>query len=145
MQHFVNDDKYNVFRLPVGWQFLTNDVLGGAINEDNFVKYDALVQACLATGASCIIDVHNYARWDSGIIGQGGPTNDQFAALWSGIAAKYATNSKIIFGVYVSTFAMAGSFIDARSYSMNEPHDVPDITAWAASVQAAVTAIRQAG
>lgn len=28
---------------------------------------------------------------------------------------------------------------------MNEPHDIPDITMWAASVQAAVTAIRQAG
>lgn len=28
---------------------------------------------------------------------------------------------------------------------MNEPHDVPDINAWATTVQAAVTAIRQAG
>jgi endoglucanase len=28
---------------------------------------------------------------------------------------------------------------------MNEPHDVPDINLWAASVQAAVTAIRNAG
>ena len=33
------------------------------------------------------------------IIGQGGPTNDQFAKLWSQIATKYASNSKIIFGV----------------------------------------------
>ncbi|THH20388.1 hypothetical protein EW146_g998 [Bondarzewia mesenterica] len=127
MQHFVEDDGYNVFRLPVGWQFLTNDVLGGTLNDTNFAKYDALVQACLATGASCIIDIHNYARWNGQIIGQGGPTNDQFAALWSSIATKYATEPKVIFGV------------------MNEPHDVPDIIAWAASVQAAVTAIRQAG
>lgn len=29
--------------------------------------------------------------------------------------------------------------------SMNEPHDVPDINMWAQSVQAAVTAIRNAG
>jgi endoglucanase len=28
---------------------------------------------------------------------------------------------------------------------MNEPHDIPDLKLWAASVQAAVTAIRQAG
>ncbi len=65
MQHFVNDDGFNVFRLPVGWQFLTNEVIGGDINEDNFVKYDALVQACLNTGASCIIDLHNYARYNT--------------------------------------------------------------------------------
>ena len=36
------------------------------------------------------------------IIGQGGPTNDQFAALWNSLAAKYADNDKIIFGVYVT-------------------------------------------
>ncbi len=29
--------------------------------------------------------------------------------------------------------------------SMNEPHDIPDINLWAQSVQAAVTAIRNAG
>jgi len=127
MNHFVKDDGFNVFRLPVGWQFLTNDVLGADIDEDNLTEYDALVQACLNAGASCIIDVHNYARWNSGIIGQGGPTNDQFASLWSQIATKYASNPNIIFGV------------------MNEPHDVPDINAWATSVQAAVTAIRNAG
>ncbi|RDX54717.1 endoglucanase [Lentinus brumalis] len=127
MQHFVKDDGFNVFRLPVGWQYLTDGVLGGTIDEDNFAEYDALVQACLNTGASCIIDIHNYARWNGKIIGQGGPTNEQFAELWSSVAAKYANNSKIIFGV------------------MNEPHDVPDINLWADSVQAAVTAIRKAG
>ncbi|EJF63845.1 endoglucanase [Dichomitus squalens LYAD-421 SS1] len=127
MQHFVEDDGFNVFRLPVGWQFLTNGAANGDIDEDNWTEYDALVQACLDSGASCIVDVHNYARFNGEIIGQGGPTNQDFAALWSSIAAKYADNDKIIFGV------------------MNEPHDVPDINAWADSVQAAVTAIRQAG
>ncbi|KAI0746981.1 endoglucanase [Daedaleopsis nitida] len=127
MKHFVDDDGFNVFRLPVGWQFFTGDVLGSTIVEENFAKYDALVQACLNTGASCIIDLHNYARFNGKIIGQGGPTNEEFAAIWTSIASRYANNDKIIFGV------------------MNEPHDVPDIEAWGQSVQAAVTAIREAG
>ena len=63
MQHFVNDDGFNIFRLPVGWQFLTGDMATGTLNQTNLAKYDALVQTCLATGASCIIDVHNYARY----------------------------------------------------------------------------------
>jgi endoglucanase len=29
MNHFVKDDGLNAFRLPVGWQFLLNDQLGG--------------------------------------------------------------------------------------------------------------------
>ncbi|OBT57058.1 hypothetical protein VE04_02360 [Pseudogymnoascus sp. 24MN13] len=126
MSHFVNDDKMNIFRLPVGWQFLVNNP-GDQLNSGNFAKYDNLVQACLATGAACIIDIHNYARWNGAIIGQGGPTNDQLANTWSQLASKYASKSQIIFGV------------------MNEPHDIPSITTWAATVQACVTAIRKAG
>ena len=64
MKHFVDDDGFNVFRLPVGWQFLTNGAANGDIDEDNWTEYDALVQACLDSGASCIVDVHNYARFN---------------------------------------------------------------------------------
>jgi endoglucanase len=127
MQHFVNDDKFNIFRLPVGWQYLVNGVLGGTLYSTNLATYDQLVQGCLGTGAYCIIDIHNYARWNGGIIGQGGPTNDQFVSLWTQLAQKYASSSKVVFGV------------------MNEPHDVPSITTWAATVQLVVTAIRNAG
>lgn len=89
---------------------------------------DALVKACLATSANtrCIIDIHNYARWNGGIIGQGGPTNDQFVKLWTQLAKKYASQSNVVFGI------------------MNEPHDL-DMTKWAATVQLVVNAIRNAG
>ncbi|KAF8157039.1 carbohydrate-binding module family 1 protein/Glycoside hydrolase family 5 protein [Crassisporium funariophilum] len=127
MQHFAKNDGFNTFRLPVGWQFLTNDVLGGTLNSTNFAKYDALVQACLSTGATCIIDIHNYARFNGLIIGQGGPSNSQFAHLWGSIASHYRREPKVVFGV------------------MNEPHDVPDINLWAQTVQEVVLAIRLAG
>lgn len=77
-------------------------------------------------------------------MGQGGPTNAQLTNLWSQLAAKYASESHVVFGI------------------MNEPHDsnphprirhfrshlttlVSSISLWAATVQACVTAIRQAG
>lgn len=104
MSHFVSKTGHNIFRLPVGWQYLVNNVLGGTLNSSNIATYDLLVQGCLATGASCVIDIHNYARWNGGIIGQGGPTNAQFASLWSQLASKYKSNTKVIFGL------------------MNEPH-----------------------
>lgn len=59
MSHFVKDDGMNIFRLPVGWQYLTNNVLGGTLNAANLAKYDAEVQSCLSTGAYCIIDIHS--------------------------------------------------------------------------------------
>ncbi|KAJ9161124.1 Glycoside hydrolase family 5 protein [Coniochaeta hoffmannii] len=127
MQHFSKDDGMNMFRLPVGWQYLVNNKLGGTLDSGNLAKYDQLVQGCLATGASCVIDIHNYARWNGQIIGQGGPSNDQFVSLWTQLATKYASQPKLVFGL------------------MNEPHDVPDIDKWADTVQAVVTAIRGAG
>jgi len=127
MNHFIKDDGLNTFRLPVGWQYLLNNKLGGTLDATNFANYDALMQGCLNSGAAlCIVDIHNYARWNGAIVGQGGPTNAQFASLWSQIATKYKGNAKIAFGI------------------MNEPHDL-DINTWGTSVQAAVTAIRQAG
>lgn len=105
MNHFVKDDSLNAFRLPVGWQFLLNDQLGGQLNQNNFQQYDRLVQGCLNSGAAlCILDIHNYARWNGAIVGQGGPTNAQLADVWKQLAEKYGSQSKIAFGV------------------MNEPH-----------------------
>lgn len=127
MTHFVNDDNFNIFRLPVSWQFLVNNKLGGTLDATNFAQYDQLVQACLATGASCIIDIHNYARWNGGIIGHaGGPTNDQFISLWKQIAKRYGarTDQRILYGL------------------MNQPHDLGSVSDWAATLQALILAVR---
>ncbi|KAK4158922.1 glycoside hydrolase family 5 protein [Cladorrhinum sp. PSN259] len=131
MQHFYKDDGMNIFRLPVGWQYLVNNQLGGNLNSGNFGKYDQLVQACLRTGAYCMLDVN--ARWNGQIIGQGGPQNSQFVSLWTQLATKYANQEKIIFGI----------MNEARHcHQINIPHDVPDINKWADTVQEVVTAIR---
>jgi endoglucanase len=84
MNHFVHNDGLNVFRLPVCWQYLVNNVLGGTLNSNNFGVYDQLVQGCLATGAYCVVDIHNYARWNDQIVGQsnGAVTNGDLASVW---------------------------------------------------------------
>ncbi|KAG8942188.1 Endoglucanase EG-II, partial [Tulasnella sp. 408] len=127
MQHFSSNGM-NIFRLPIGWQILT-PTLGGTLDATNWAKYDELVKGCLNIGAHCIIDIHNYARWNGNIINQSGGavTNAHFVSVWTQIATKYASQSRVVFGI------------------MNEPHDVPDINIWAATVQAVVTAIRNAG
>ena len=107
MQHFIKADGLNTYRLPVSWQFLLNYTLGGDLDNNAFGLYNDLVQGCLKTGSYCIIDIHNYARWEgpANIIGQGGPSNEEFADLWRQLAAKYKNEQKVIFGL------------------MNEPHE----------------------
>ncbi|KAK6528321.1 Endoglucanase EG-II [Arthrobotrys megalospora] len=122
-QHF-RSDGFNTFRVPIGWQSLT-PTLGGSLS-GLIGQYDSTLQQCLQSGAYCIIDIHNYARWNGGIVGQGGPTDDQLVSLWTQLAQKYANQQKVWFGI------------------MNEPHDV-NIQTWGATVQKVVTAIRNAG
>ena len=111
MAHFTKTDRLNIFRLPVAWQYLVNDVCGGTLDETNFVKYDALVQACLKTGAHCIIDIHNYARWNGQVIGApGGPKTSDFSGLWGQLAEKYKDEGSVVMGL------------------MNEPHDSMSLT-----------------
>lgn len=130
MQHFVSDDGLNTFRLPVAWQYLINNNLGGPLDPTNTAAYDKLVTGCVAAGAAmCIIDIHNYARYNGKIIAQDpdGPTNEQYTSLLSQVAMKYANVSQVAFDI------------------MNEPHDIPDLQAWANTSQLAVNAIRTAG
>ncbi|KAM7219672.1 glycoside hydrolase superfamily [Rhypophila decipiens] len=126
MKHFTQTNGMNMFRLPISWQFLVNNNLGGDLDAGNFAKFDKLVQTCLATGAYCMIDIHNFARWDGGIIGQGGPTDEQFVSLWRQLASKYANSEKMVFEL------------------MNEPHHL-DVKIWAATCQKVIKAIREAG
>lgn len=89
--------------------------VGGTISSTFFNRYDASVRAALNSGTNpyVILDLvsilpcvryisphlspkHNYARWNGQIINQGGPTDAQYASLWSQLAAKYKDNKKII-------------------------------------------------
>jgi endoglucanase len=50
MTHFVNNDGFNVFRLPTAWQpLVNNDLETNKLDATYFAKYNALVQTCLDT------------------------------------------------------------------------------------------------
>ncbi|EKM57216.1 glycoside hydrolase family 5 protein [Phanerochaete carnosa HHB-10118-sp] len=94
-----DDDSFGVFCHPVGWQFLTDG------------ERNSLIQAFLATDASCIVNVHSYARWN------GAPSNEIFASLRGSIASEYVDNDQIIFGVMIepmiSLTSISGNINDA--------------------------------
>ncbi|ODO00419.1 hypothetical protein I350_07059 [Cryptococcus amylolentus CBS 6273] len=123
--HYVADGA-NAFRIPFGWQYITPSWSSTSFNTGYFNAFDKVVRAVLNKGAYAMIDLHNYARWDGKIVGQGGPTNADLASMWSLLAKKYANEPKVIFGI------------------MNEPHDL-NMDTWATTVQASVNAIRAAG
>jgi endoglucanase len=50
MKHFVDNDSFNVFRLPTAWQpLVNNDLEANKLDATYFAKYAALVDICLET------------------------------------------------------------------------------------------------
>lgn len=126
-RHFASQGV-TVFRIPFLWQRMTPE-LGGPIDESFFSEVDQVVQACLnaRTRPHVILDLHNFGRWNGGIVGQtGGPSAEQFASLWRQLARRYRGASRIMFGL------------------MNEPHN-QDLQAFSVPLQQAVNAIRGQG
>ncbi|KAG8904192.1 hypothetical protein FRC01_008834, partial [Tulasnella sp. 417] len=121
MKWFVSNGM-NTFRLPIGWQYAT-PTLGGAFDPTEWATYDKLVQSCLAVNAYCIIDIHNYARWNGQVIGQSAVPDAPFVKLWQMIASYYVNEPRVIFGL------------------MNEPYKL-DILTWAQTLQNVVNGIR---
>lgn len=100
IEHFINDGGLNAFRLPVSWQYVLNSHLGGPLHPTKFAAYNSLVQGCINSGAAmCIIDIHNYGRWNGDVVGQGGPSNSDFASLWSQLATHYRSYPQVAFGI----------------------------------------------
>ncbi|KAG8999674.1 hypothetical protein FRB90_012026 [Tulasnella sp. 427] len=112
----------NTFRLPIGWQYAT-PTLGGSFDPTGWGSYDKLMQCCLALpGAYCVVDIHNWARWNGAIIGQG-MSDTPYIKLWQMIATTYASEPRVIFGL------------------MNEPYKLT-LSTWAVTLQKVVNAIR---
>ena len=89
-------------------------------------RLDDIVSYVTGKGARAIVDVHNYARYNASIIGSGTVSSANLGDFWGKMAAHYAGNSRVIFGL------------------MNEPHDI-DVNDWLTAANSAIAAIRTAG
>lgn len=126
VDYFV-DKGANVFRIPFSWERI-QPTLGGPLQSQELLRLAAITNAATARGATVILDPHNYGRFNGNTIGSsGGPTDAQFADLWSRLATTFKNDSKVAFGL------------------MNEPHGMPSTEGWVASANAAIAGIRSAG
>jgi endoglucanase len=114
----------NVFRLPFRWERLQQQQ-NGPLDATELGRLHGFVDATTAKGAYVIVDPHNYARYFGGVVGESVPAT-AFADFWQKLAAEFAANDHVIFGL------------------MNEPHDMQTET-WRDDANAAIAAIRDAG
>jgi endoglucanase len=113
------------FRLPFRWERL-QPTRSAALDPAELSRLTTTVADLQAMGAVVILDVHNYARYGTSLLGSPAVPSSDFADLWWRLATLYGNNPKIIFGL------------------MNEPHDLPT-EQWLDAANAAIAAIRATG
>ena len=114
-----------VIRIPISMERL-QPTPNGALDAVQLSYIDALVAHAAADGLQIILDPHNYGYTNGVEIGSTVASNTAFADFWSKMAAHYASNPNVIFGL------------------MNEPH-TQNGTEWLTSANLAISAIRHTG
>ncbi len=127
VDYFVGK-KLGFIRLPFRWERL-QPKLDGALDPTYLGFITDLTDYATSKGATVLLDVHNFARYNGGVIGgtaSGAPTAAQFGDLWSKLATLFAKNPKVVFGL------------------MNEPNGMAT-ELWLSDANAAIAAIRKTG
>ena len=111
-------------RLPFRWERLQR-AQEGALDNTELMRLRTTVETITAAGGTVVLDPHNFAAYGGQVIGTPEVTQAAFADFWGRLAAEFADNQRVVFGL------------------MNEPHDI-QATTWLAAANAAIAAIRAA-
>ncbi|MBB4955435.1 endoglucanase [Agrobacterium vitis] len=122
---YFAEKGFNSARLPFKWERLQPKA-NGPLSRDELALLDDAVARIKAAGMNVVLDPHNYAQYNGQFLNSAGAGVDVLASLWAQMAAHYANDPAIVFGL------------------MNEPHDMP-ATQWLPVANAAIAAIRKAG
>jgi len=118
----------NLIRVPFRWERL-QPVLEQDLDTAELARLSEVVRYATGQGMSVILDPHNYARYTQAgveaVIGDGVEVM-AFADFWRRLAAVFAGDSHVIFGL------------------VNEPHDMATET-WLTAANAAIAAVRAVG
>jgi len=115
----------NIVRFPFMWERAQPNA-NGPFDATYFGMIDEFVNYATSQNVYVLLDPHNYARYYSLVIGESNNTADTLTNLWKLLASKYASNSKVFFGL------------------MNEPNSMKTET-WLNDANVAIDAIRSVG
>jgi aryl-phospho-beta-D-glucosidase BglC (GH1 family) len=114
----------NVIRLPLQWERVQR-TLNGPLSSGDMSAIDKVVSYANSLGIKVILDLHNYGSYNGQPIGSASVPVSAFDNFWSQMAAHYAGNSGVMFGL------------------MNEP--TINANTWMNAANSAIAAIRATG
>lgn len=124
VSYFANKG-FDSVRLPFKWERLQPQ-LGQGLDDHELDRLKASVAGLRDKGFTVILDPHNYAYYAGHQIGTAEVSARQFAQFWIRLAAEFANEDGIAFGL------------------MNEPHDIAP-SVWLGAANQAIAGIRAVG
>ncbi|MBN2527531.1 MAG: glycoside hydrolase family 5 protein [Deltaproteobacteria bacterium] len=112
-------------RLPFKWEYL-QPKLREDFDEEELEQLKITVFHLREYHARILIDMHNYARFKSDLIGSDAVSYDDYADAWRRLAELFKGYPEVMFGI------------------MNEPYNMPTMQ-WVEGANAAIKAIRETG
>ncbi len=135
----------NFFRLLVSWEALQDSLnatlgSGGAAYSTYLAQMEAFVAYATGKGVTVMIEPHgaidaDFAAWKGNAVGTSSVPNSAFANFWGQMAALFAANSLVAFGLSNEPCAA----------SEGGPTGGGGVAAWFASCNTAIAAIRSNG
>lgn len=121
---YFADKGFKVLRVPLlSKRILTPE--GGERNPDWGILAGLIAHANVR-GLSVLLDLHQYGKMPSGLVGRDAAATQEFVAFWTAVATRLKGQPNVLFGL------------------MNEPN-VQSPQEWLSGANAAIAAIRQAG
>jgi endoglucanase len=124
IQYFA-EKGFSSVRLPFKWERLQPKA-DGPLNTDELALIDDTVSRIKTAGMTVVLDPHNFGHYNDKQLNSADVGVGVLANLWGRLAARYANDPAVSFGL------------------MNEPFDMPAIQ-WLPVANAAIAAIRKAG
>ncbi len=122
---YFADKGFDTVRLPFKWERL-QPRLGEAFERTELERLKTSVAGLRDKGFLIILDPHNFGYYSGNNIGSAEVSPRQFAQFWIRLAAEFANEDGIGFGL------------------MNEPHDIPPAV-WLDAANQAIAGIRAVG
>lgn len=122
---YFAEKGFDAVRLPFKWERL-QPKLGGGFEPTELERLKASVAGLRQKGFAVILDPHNYAYYSGYQIGSAELPARHFAQFWIRLAAEFANEDGIAFGL------------------MNEPHDIAPAV-WLDAANQAIAGIRAVG
>ena len=139
---FLSNNGITLLRVPIAWERI-QPRLNKGLDQTYLAELKAFIQLAGSQGMQVIVDLHNFARYDSAWASKVS-AGKAFCTMNGDVLGSAALPASALTDVWNRLSSALANTSGLAYYDvMNEPHDLPAGVDWPSVVQSAINAIRK--